>query len=129
MGYPVKRRWDVVWVGYSNYFGIGGEFERPPHAPHEKARTSYRTYLGADWSRRFSARNRALTATLGTFRTITAIVHAGTPLPRGDRGEVLEPDPVGPWYGGTVERVWPVVYWFRNRWDGLRYGLNRDAAR
>lgn len=131
----MKRRWDVVWVGYSNYYGIDtehGEYLRPPHAPHEKARKSFRSYLGADWSRRFSSKHRWITASMGSFRTTTVIVRAGHALIRDPNDNLEYPEYDGTryatWFFGDDRNVWKVFYWIRERWDGLRFGLNRDAS-
>lgn len=118
---PVKR-WEVVWIGYSHYAGMG---MGPAHEPHEKARKAYRTWLGADWSRRFSNKHRWITATMGTFQTSTMIVRVGTPWT--PELELSVPPRYADFLAGGRFDIWKPAYWARNHWEGLRFGYDRDV--
>lgn len=116
----MKARWEVIYEQRSVYDGLipqdqGGEY------PHERARTSHRTFVGAEVHRRFRAR----TPNLGMRWVITLIVRPGTPWT-----PELEPAP-RPRYAQALDKVvWPTLYFVRSRLDGLRmtirHGYDRD---
>lgn len=125
----MMKRWEVAQVHWSAYSGLvpreeGGEFD------HEYGeRLQFRSFLGADFWRRFRVQYFAW----GFRGTNTVIVRPGTPrFP--DAGSAEErrawyaAAPVPPRYMWLFDRaVWPALYWLRSRWDGLRYGMDRDA--
>ena len=100
------KKWTVVYTGRSAYEGLG-------ETAYEAKRTHHRTYLGADFHRRFRAR----IPTMGNRWVETEILCDSKPLGE-NRPERL----------ATVleDYVWPALYWLRNHWDGLRWGLDRD---
>lgn len=111
-------RCDVLYIERSMYEGVDPDCPWPSF----RGRTSHRSFLTADFSRRFR------TAHQGpgwSSQTQTAIVEPGSTWSRdapGDLDTVMDPR-----YLKFVERfVWNPLYWLRNRWDGIRYGLDRD---
>jgi len=96
------HRYDAVVINYHE--GIG------PSATREMGRRPCATKIGADFCRRFLIKpGPAMSILAGNYTLVT------TP----GSGEGLD---VPEWY----EKLWAPLYWIRSRWDGLRYGLDRD---
>lgn len=101
----ILHRYDAVMMAYHE--GIG------PSATYEVDRRPCATKFGADFCRRFRLRQLAVMSFLaGNYSLITE--------PGGDEN-VGVPE----WF----ERIWKPLYWLRSRWDGLRYGRDRDERR
>lgn len=99
------------------YEGLGPDGEQPREQ--RSPRTQHRTWLGADFHRRFRARYLSM----GMRWVETAIVPA-EPHVEWTPG-LSDMDP--PRYARLSGRLWPPLYWLRKHWDGLRFGLDRDA--
>ena len=112
----MKKRWEVVYTHRSAYEGLGPDGGEKPWD--QEGRSEHRTWFGADFYRRFRFRPM----TLGFRWVETSILPAGTPHEPGDS----PPDGEPRWAEHLERGVWRPLYWLRNRWDGLRYGLNRD---
>lgn len=113
----MKPRWEVIYEHVTAYAGMGTGEENS-----ERARTQHRTYLGAEYHRRFRSRH----PTMGMRWIVTYIVRPEPHVPYSDNIEIAK----SPRYAVVLERVmWPAVYWLRSRWDGLRHGVDRDASR
>ena len=116
----INPKWEVMYIHWTAYAGMGGERNR--ETPDE--RTQHWTWLGADFYRRF--RYRAFS--MGMRGVQTSIVRTS------ERRVWVDGDPQtwemskAPAYSVIFEKyVWPAFYFVRNRWDGLRYGRDRDA--
>jgi len=104
----VSKRYDVVMVSWTNFFRVRTDTV--------VERRSCWTLLGADYARRF--RMRPGLSLFASFDSgyYTRVLYVGeTDL----HGRLAVPD----WY----QKLWKPLYWMRNRWDGLRYGLDRDS--
>lgn len=106
----MKKRWAVVPVVHSIYEGLTLD-EGGDGCPRAMRPSKHRTFVGADWHRRF----RASYPTLGNRWVVTSIVHVGA--------DPTDPDPR---IAGALMPLWAVLYFVSNRWDGLRYGRDRD---
>lgn len=116
------KRWEVIYIRQSMYDGIDGA----PQSGEISQRTRHRTYAGADWHRRFH-RDRSVAWGVGFQSLATAVVRTEEHL-RWDDEALYAAAERGPKYVWLLDFVvWPVVYFIRNRWNGLRYGLDRDA--
>jgi len=103
-----SKRYDVVMVSWTNFFRVRTDTI--------EERRSCRTLLGADYARRFRMRPVLLLFASFDSGYYTAVLPVGeTDL----HGRLAVPD----WY----QKLWKPLYWMRNRWDGLRYGLDRDS--
>lgn len=101
------ERWEVAYVHEFNFMD-----------PSLEGTTHHRSYVGADWHRRFRYRHFGM----GSCRVITLITRTADNV-AWDTFEQAKP----PRYALAFHRVvWPVVYFLRSRWDGLRYGRDRD---
>lgn len=101
----LPHRYDAVMISYHD--GIG------PSATREVDRRPCSTKLGADFCRRFRLRRGPTMSMLaGNYTLITK---------PGETDNVEIP--------AWQERVWDPLYWLRNRWDGLRYGYDREMRR
>lgn len=97
------HRYDAVMICYHDGF--------EPPSRHEVDRRPCATMIGADFCRRFRLRQWPVMSFLaGNYSLITE--------PGGDEQVADVPE----WYA----KVWPPLYWLRSRWDGLRYGLDRE---
>jgi hypothetical protein len=97
------HRYDAVVVNYHD--GIG------PSATTEWSRRPCVTLIGADYARRFVCRyGPAMSFLAGNVTSVTR---------PGQLDSIGIPE--------SYERIWRPVYWLRDRWDGLRYGRDRDA--
>lgn len=103
-----ERRWNVVYTLRSMYEGDEEGDERP----RALGVSSHRTFIGADFHRRFHS---DAYPTLGNRWVETSIIRTGA--------DPLDPDPR---MASVVMPFWSVLYWLRKRWDGLRFGLDRD---
>lgn len=108
---------EVLYVERSMYEGVDPDCPWPSLA----RRAEYRSWLAADFGRRFRPAYRGPG---WSAQTVTLIVAPGTEWTR----EAPDPPLVKmPRYAKAIERwLWRPIYWLRNRWDGLRYGLDRD---
>jgi hypothetical protein len=98
----MTARWTVH---YHHEFMDGSgtkDYEKP---------TDHRTYVGADFHRRFRYNHAGLGSCWVTTEMVPA---AGVEL-------------VGERYEAALKRLWAALYWVRARWDGLRYGRDRDS--
>lgn len=100
------KRWKVEYRSTSGW-GLGPTTWATP--------TYHRTFFGADWHRRFRHRYFSF----GTIQITSIPSRAKDNLPQD------EPSPF-PRYSRLLETIWKPVYFLRNRWDGLRYGRDRD---
>lgn len=97
------HRYDAVVICYHDGFD--------DRALHEVDRRPCATMLGADFSRRFRCRTMPVMSYLAGNLTLIAAP-----------GESENVEQVPEWY----EKLWPPLYWLRARWDGLRFGFDRD---
>jgi hypothetical protein len=102
--------WTVVCTHRSAYEGLDPDM---PQKPYEVERREFRWWLCADFWRRF----RFSYPTIGMRWVETEIVHAS------GREQLLRTR----LYEWAAARPWALLYWLRSRWDGLRYGRDRDA--
>lgn len=112
----MRKRWEIIYTNRSAYDGMGTGEE-----PYETGRTQHRTWIGADFYRRFRFRP----FTLGMRWVETAIYPVE---PRREWQAHMIPFGGEPVSAEWLERwLWSPLYWLRNRWDGLRFGLDRDS--
>lgn len=97
------HRYDAVNVRY--HIGLG------PDATKETARRPCMTILGADYARRFR---------ITTWPVMSMLAGNVTSITKPGQLEAVD-------VPASYERLWRRVYWLRDRWDGLRYGRDRDA--
>lgn len=109
--------YEVIYEQRSVYDGLMGPTGENPHERGE--RTKHRTYLGADFHRRF----RYHTAQLGMRWVLTLIVKPGTVW-----HPELEPTPPPRYYKATYP-IWSVMYFVRKRLDGLRIAIREGWDR
>lgn len=100
------KRWKVEYKSTSGW-GMGPTSWGTP--------SYHRTFLGADWHRRF----RHHYWSFGTMQTTSIPSLTAEELPRGEPSDL-------PPYSRFLESLWKPCYFLRNRWDGLRYGNDRD---
>lgn len=113
-----NRKWEVIYTRWTMYAGMGTGEENSEYGE----RTHHRTYFGADLHRRFRFRGY----TMGMRGFTTCIVRTADEVAWSNELEPSRP----PRYAAILDRVvWPIAYFLRSRWDGLRYGLDRDARR
>ena len=106
----MNRPWEVVYVhdmGYGQHVS-------------EEGRTQHRTFVGADFYRRFRYHHVGM----GACRVDTFIARTADAV-AWDSWAQAEP----PSYARVFDRLWPALYFLRSRWDGLRRGLDRDRRR
>jgi len=109
---------EVLYVERSMYEGADPDCPWPRFV----RRTSHRSFFAADFARRFRP---AYTGPGWSSYTTTMIVKPGAQwsAETADSIDVM----LDPRYLDIVVRfLWNPLYWLRKRWDGLRYGLDRD---
>lgn len=95
------KRWRVRYF-HKFMDGTGGECDPP---------TEHRTWLGADFHRRFRYHHLSLGSCWG-WTEPERIDPSVTPM-------------VTEQYEEALKRLWAVLSWLRSRWYGLRYGRDR----